>query len=144
VNRKLGEAVRCFEKQVELTPDDHDGFSSLGTAYAELGQHDRAIRALRRATELYPQGDPDVFSNLGALYHGMTNFDDALPEYARALALNPRDPDVHFNLGKCLIARGVSSDIPEAKRHIQEAVRFYGPLFIHKRRRAQEMLESLT
>jgi Flp pilus assembly protein TadD len=127
-----------------LAPDDHEGYSNLGTAYADGGRFDEALVVLNKALALYPQGDPDVFSNLGAVYHRLQRFNDALVHYEKALDFNPEDPDVHFNIAKCYLARGDSRDRPGAIDWLEKAARLYGPVYADKRARVLELLNSLT
>ena len=46
------------------------------------------------------------------------DLDAAATEYQRAISLRPNDPEVHYNYGLLLGAKG---DAPEAARHIRLA-----------------------
>lgn len=140
---RLSDAIACFKKQLEITPHDHQGHSSLGMAYGDQGFYESALQEFRTALELYPQGDPDVFSNLGAIYHQMEQFDEALDFYRKGLELNPGDGDIHFNIAKCLLAQNAYAGRHEARVHLQKALEFYGPMFAEKRRRVLAILSEL-
>src|SRR5207302_5837388 len=46
------EALKCFERAVELGPTDHQAYYLLGQAYASAGRKDDAARAFARDAEL--------------------------------------------------------------------------------------------
>jgi Flp pilus assembly protein TadD len=142
-NGQLEAAVKCFLKQKEIAPNDHDAYSSLGMAYGEMGLFNEALEFLHRATELYPQGDPAVFSNLGVLYDRMTKCHEAMDAYHAALAINPLDADVNFNLGKLHLTCRDLGGPPEARKWLQKAAGLYGTMYQEKRTRVLQLLHSL-
>ncbi len=74
------EAVRMYERAVELEPRNADVITDLGTAYRNLGKPERAISEYRRALALEP-GHLNARYNLGVVY--AYDFRD----YARAIRL---------------------------------------------------------
>ena len=75
-----GDAVRMYERAVELDPRNADVITDLGTAYRNLGKPDRAIAEYRRALGLEP-AHLNARYNLGVVYA----YD--LKDYARAIRL---------------------------------------------------------
>ena len=142
-NGQLSAAVKCFLKQKEFAPNDHEAYSSLGLAYGEMGRFNEALEFLHRATELYPQGDPAVFSNLGAVYHRMTKCHEAMDAYHAALAINPLDGDANFNLGKLHLTCRDLGGPTEARKWLQKAAGLYGTMYQEKRTRVLQLLDSL-
>jgi tetratricopeptide (TPR) repeat protein len=63
-------------------------YTLLGQAYNQLGQHDRAIAALRRAILLSPR-DHKVWNNLGVVYFDSGDLYKAMEYHQRALQLKP-------------------------------------------------------
>jgi tetratricopeptide (TPR) repeat protein len=139
----LEPAVKCFLKQEEIAPNDHEAYSSLGLAYAEMGRFNEALEFLHPATELSPQGAPAVFSNLGAVYHRMTKCHEAMDAYHAALAINPLDAEVNFNLGKLHLTCRDLGGPPEARKCLQNAASLYGTMYQEKRTRVLQLLDSL-
>ena len=123
--RRPGEAATRLEEALEMDPNDVAAAINLGGAYILQGKHDRAIPILEAAAELEPQGNAMIWSNLGAAYLGKLPFstlesqDRAIQAYERALALDPRAPHVHYNLGLIFLER---HDVSWASKH------FYGAL----------------
>jgi arylsulfatase A-like enzyme/Flp pilus assembly protein TadD len=73
----LREAIRNYEKAVELEPDYGAAYNSLGVAYKEAGQTDEAIRCWTKAFQLRPDvGYPLL--NLGLAYLELGNKSKAL------------------------------------------------------------------
>jgi len=63
----LPEAIRSYERAVELEPDYASAYNRLGVAYREAGRPDRAVSCWEKALELRPDvGYPLL--NLGLLY----------------------------------------------------------------------------
>ncbi|WPB77625.1 serine hydrolase [Archangium violaceum] len=53
--KKVADAVKIFEANVELHPNDANTHDSLGEAYAEAGRKDEAISRYRKSLELDPK-----------------------------------------------------------------------------------------
>jgi tetratricopeptide (TPR) repeat protein len=66
-NLKLDEAIGMVKKAVELRPNDGYIIDSLGWAYYQLGDHEKAVENLERAVEL-KAGDPIIAEHLGDAY----------------------------------------------------------------------------
>ena len=122
--KRLGEAIPLLTEAWELEPQNVAAAINLGGAYILQGKHDRAVPYLEEAARL----DADnvaVWTNLAAAYLGKLPFasvqmqDKAIEAYERALALDPRAPNVHYNLGLIFLER---NDPLRASAH------FYGAL----------------
>lgn len=62
--------------------------NTIGYAYAQAGQTDRALAVFRAATEIFPNS-ANVFDSLGGAYRDAGRTAEAIAAYERALALNP-------------------------------------------------------
>ncbi|ATB37890.1 serine hydrolase [Cystobacter fuscus] len=54
---KVADAVKVFEANVELYPEDANTHDSLGEAYLEVGRKDEAITRYKKSLELNPKND---------------------------------------------------------------------------------------
>lgn len=122
--KRPGEAVTLLTEAWELDPQNVATAINLGGAYILQGRHDRAVPYLEEVVRL----DPDnvaVWTNLAAAYLGKLPFasiemqDRAIAAYEQALALDPRAPNVHYNLGLIFLER----DDP-----LRASAHFYGAL----------------
>jgi tetratricopeptide (TPR) repeat protein len=99
------DALRVFEKAVQLLPEDTDCRSNLGTALRRQGRLEEAATAFRFALRLKPT-IPELWNNLGNVQKDLGQFADAITSYRRALALRPHFPQPHNNLGNVLLSIG--------------------------------------
>ena len=98
------EALPLLRQALERQPDDVGILLNLGGAYVLLGRHEEAIAVLERATQLAPD-EPMAWCNLGAALLRLpgegTGGDQlrAVDAFCRGLELDPRAPNVAYNLG---------------------------------------------
>jgi tetratricopeptide (TPR) repeat protein len=92
----LSEAVKCFDRAVELKPDDFVAYNDRGRAYARMRQYGLAIRDYDKAIALKPDLS-QAYNNRGNAYLHMRRLDLAIGDYNTALALNPDFAEVHNN-----------------------------------------------
>jgi len=53
---KFSQAVKAFEKAIELDPDNATYYYNLGAVYSNLGKYKEALRHFEKAVELKPEG----------------------------------------------------------------------------------------
>ncbi|WP_236605578.1 tetratricopeptide repeat protein [Sandaracinus amylolyticus] len=116
-----------LERIVSLAPDGSDAsvFAHRHLAEYRIEDHPwRALLHLRKVVGAHP--DDDVVHALMGLSHALlANFRSAVSSYRRALALAPRNPWYHHNLGHLL---DVALDQPAtALRHLEFAHRAANP-----------------
>ena len=94
---KIEEALKAFQKSVEL--DSNDAVSRLNLAYTydRQGMAEKAISEYQRAIELSPS-NLMAYNNLGVLYDKMGLYDEAIGEFQRALEIDPTDANALKNL----------------------------------------------
>jgi tetratricopeptide (TPR) repeat protein len=91
------QAVKAYEKVLELNPNAAGALVNLGTIYYRQRKFGEAEKFYRRAITA-DAGYPLAQFNLGNLYDEQGRVQEALDHYRRALALNPKYADAHFNL----------------------------------------------
>jgi tetratricopeptide (TPR) repeat protein len=82
------DALKVFDKAVQLKPDDALLWSQLAKACTTLGQAQDALRCYAQAFTLDP-GHADAAYCCGHLCHGMQRHEEALAWLDRSLALRP-------------------------------------------------------
>jgi tetratricopeptide (TPR) repeat protein len=89
-------ALRAFEKEIELKPDNANAWSNKGGVLNALGRHDEALRACEKAIELKPDyADPWV--NKVAVLGSLGRHDEALSACEKAIELKPDYDSAWYN-----------------------------------------------
>lgn len=122
--RRPGEAIPLLQEAYALDPDNVTIALNLGGAYILQNKHAQATPILERAAEIEPD-NPMIWTNLAAAHLGKLLFakseqqDRAIAAFERALALDPRTPNVHYNLGLIYLER---NDLQRAAAHFRGAL----------------------
>jgi tetratricopeptide (TPR) repeat protein len=96
VANSAAEAVRCFDRALELDAGHYWAFSYRGAMYRLLGNYPAAIADYERAIAVRPRsawGRCRLAELYRESYHDATR---ALAEYGKALAIDPVDPFIYF------------------------------------------------
>jgi tetratricopeptide (TPR) repeat protein len=99
------EAIRCFDKAIELDPQDARAWNNKGNCLRLLGRHEEAIRCFDKAIELDPQ-DAAAWMNKGTALGSLDRLDEAIYCFDKALELDPRFVEVWGNRGTTLDGLG--------------------------------------
>ncbi len=91
VEKRTGER-RKLEVLLEETPDQPKKWFKLGEIYLKEKLYDRAISALKKASELEP--DPDYLYQLGYTYHITRDYNLAEQALSAALVLDPQNEKI--------------------------------------------------
>lgn len=87
-------AVKLLEKAVRVEKDNEDAVYSLATAYASMGEYDRARRAFRHFSKLCPN-DPDGHVMHAAASVACDRLEDARGALVKAIKLDPNYPKAY-------------------------------------------------
>lgn len=93
------DAIQHFESAVQLHPQFFEAELSLGTAYMDLGQWDRAEASLLRAAEINPKS-ANAFFALGEVYLHNGRLAEAEKTLRDGLRLENRSWQAHFALAR--------------------------------------------
>jgi tetratricopeptide (TPR) repeat protein len=102
---KLDDAVACYRRVVDLSPDFAEAHNNLAVVLNRQGKPDEAVGCCQRALELKPDF-AEARSNLGIALNDQGKPDEAVASYRRALELKPDFAEAHFNLGVVLSTQG--------------------------------------
>jgi tetratricopeptide (TPR) repeat protein len=75
--------------EVQREDSDAEDYVTLGLAYAEKGQYDRAIENFSKAVEI-DSNNASVYSNRGDAYYYKGQYDHAISDCSRAIEINPK------------------------------------------------------
>jgi tetratricopeptide (TPR) repeat protein len=108
---QVEEGMALIRQAVAAWPDRGYIIDSLGWAYFQLGEYEKAAEMLERAVELTPD-DGEILRHLGDTYWRLGRELEATFEWRRALAL---DPDEEETEGvKARLLRGLPTGAPGA------------------------------
>ena len=91
-------AVKDYDKAIELDPQDAQAYVNRGSAYGYGGQYNRAIQDFDTAIKLNPK-DAVAYFNRGLAYLHECQFGRAVEDYDKAIELNPEDAEVYKKRG---------------------------------------------
>lgn len=143
------QSIAAYEKAVSLSPNDYRYWTSLGTAYEQIGEAEKAEHALRRAVALAPSyAYPRWF--LGNLLVRNARYDEAFAELRLAGKAEPEMQPQLFNLiwavygddpeavkkavGQNSAARAQFAVYLIGMKKIDEGLKFWNELSIDERR----------
>lgn len=110
----------AFSRQwLRTDPNSVNAHYNLGFGLAQLGRHQEAVEAYRRALEI----EPDygfAHNNLGNALDQVGRHEEAIRHFRNALELDPSYAEAHHNLANVLLEGNRRG---EALEHFREAVR---------------------
>lgn len=90
---KVVEAIKEYEKSLELNPHSVNALFNLGLAYLKTQRVKEAAYTYERAVDLSPK-DAEVYKLLGIAYIQQGLKDKAVESWKKSLSLNPDQPKV--------------------------------------------------
>lgn len=99
------EAIKFFDKAIELKQDYADAWNNKGAALNKLNRPEEAIRAIERAIEINPQ-NTQAWNNKGNALHKLGNYHEAIMAYDKAIEIDPQNAMAWFNKGTILFEQG--------------------------------------
>ena len=97
--RLYAEAIRCYDRALQLAPEDVVGWANRGNSLKALGQTDAALDSYQRARELDPDNAPALFG-LAQVAAGRGLLEDAQTFAEETRTLDPS----HDGAGRLLDA----------------------------------------
>jgi hypothetical protein len=92
------EAIKSYEKAIELKPDFADAFTNLGIVYYKLAKYEEAIKAYKQAVRVNPDSTL-LYNKIGSVYVIIGSYSKAIDNFKKATDIDPKDAISHYNLG---------------------------------------------
>jgi len=102
---KYEEAIKCYDKAIEIDPNNSVVWNNKGLALYFLGKYDEAIKCYDKAIEIDPN-DADVWNNKGDSLDSLGKYEEAITSYDKAIEIDPNDADVWNNKGDSMDSLG--------------------------------------
>jgi type IV pilus assembly protein PilF len=118
---RYDQAIQYFENAIRLKPDYAPAINSLGNAYREKGEWDRAIETYQKIVDNVFYGTPYfALSNMALTYYQKRDYPQAEKYFLEALKLNPDFANALGGLGMTYNAMGRYA---EAAQKLERALR---------------------
>lgn len=114
--RRYDEALRAFDRSLEIWPRYPEGFLARGDVYRELGQPDEARRQYQQALEIKPFY-AEALAALGWLEAGQGREAQAEQYFIQALAVTDL-VDANLSLGELKLRQGRHAEAERAFRQV--------------------------
>ena len=113
------EAVKEYQRVLDLRPDDEIARNCLGAALHSLGRMDEAIAEYQQALSTRP-GYLDAEYNLGSAFLSENKAEAAAAQFQQVLRARPEDAASHANLGRALALEGKMAEAaPEFEKTVE-------------------------
>ncbi|MFB2968411.1 CHAT domain-containing protein [Aerosakkonema sp. BLCC-F183] len=106
-------ALGCFQRAIEISPNDHYAWNGLGNALKNLGQYQQAIEAYQKAIEISPNFH-DAWNGLGATLRDLGQYQEAIEAFQKAIEISPNFHVAWNGLGNALSDLGQYQEAIEA------------------------------
>ena len=114
-------AVKCFEKAVSIYPQFVEARLKLGTGYMDLGQWDKAEKALLETIEVDPKAFNALFA-LSEIYLRENKISDAEKVLTKGLAIQDASYLGHLNLARVYWEKSrETKDLAQAKPTLEKS-----------------------
>ena len=104
---KLYEHKRALvftEFALRVNPDESETYHYAAQIFCRLHNYEEALKLLDMALE--ETATTSIMFTRASVLGGLGRFDEAIEQYRETLAIDPKSPDVNFNLACCLITAG--------------------------------------
>jgi Flp pilus assembly protein TadD/DNA-binding response OmpR family regulator len=106
------EAIRFFDRAIEIDPSLAAAWHDRGVCLRELGKDEDALKSIDKACELEPENEEFLFTRaellkkIGILLGQKKAIAAAVKTYNKVLELNPNNADAWSGLGVCMKEQG--------------------------------------
>jgi len=95
---QLEEAIKLFDKSIELKADEYVTWYNRGIAKSMLDKYEEALPDFEQTLKLYPDYKKG-YLNRGTTKKHLTDYEGALSDYSFAIKLDPNYADAYYNRG---------------------------------------------
>jgi predicted TPR repeat methyltransferase len=127
---QLTEARDCFEKAIQLAPDNPTFTLLLANTLKIQGLYTQAAQLLENILTIYPE-HALALNNLGTVYYARAKLDDAISFYQRAITACPDYSDAYYNLGLALSKKNLFAEAIATYRTLLEITPDHFPARFH-------------
>ena len=112
------EAIKDYDKAIELNPNYSDAYNNRGVSKSDLGNNEEAIKDYDKAIESNPNNS-DAYNNRGNEKNNLKQYNEAIKDFNKAIELNPNNSSAYNNRG---VAKKNSGKYEEAIKDYNKAI----------------------
>lgn len=112
---KLGEAISCWDRYLELAPDSIAALAQRGKLLFREREYDPALEDLEKSVEVGGESYPEVYLCLARIFRNKGNVEEALRYYSEYMEVAPENISVVFEI----------AETARKGREHDEAIRMY-------------------
>jgi tetratricopeptide (TPR) repeat protein len=114
------EAIRTYQKVIELDPDCVSVYINLASIYDSQGRYADVIPIIKKEIEIVSDvtGQASLWNQLGETYRKLEDYANASACFWKAIELNPQEPSFQSNLTEAELASRAPK--PEAKAEFDQ------------------------
>jgi cytochrome c-type biogenesis protein CcmH/NrfG len=116
----LIQEIAQLEEVLKREPENLQALISLGNAYFDTNQANKAIETYQKALKIDPK-NADVRTDMGIMYRNIKDYDGAVREFRQAVRDNPTHVNSRFNLA--IVLQNDKKDIQGAIAAWEEFLR---------------------
>jgi tetratricopeptide (TPR) repeat protein len=91
-------AIECYNKAIQLDPNDIDAYMNLGEIYFAISEYNKAIGYFKKIIQINPKFI-HAYCMLGEIYASRQNFDEAIRFFEKAIQMHPSRTELYTRLG---------------------------------------------
>jgi tetratricopeptide (TPR) repeat protein len=95
---KYNEAIKAFDKAIELNPRDAVAYNNRGAAYGQIGNYKQQIDDSNKAIELNPKVAV-AYNNRGVAYGELGSYEQEIEDCSKAIEINPNLAVAYYHRG---------------------------------------------
>ncbi|MDD5362665.1 MAG: tetratricopeptide repeat protein [Ignavibacteria bacterium] len=133
-------AVREFEKSLELNPDSADAHNDYAACLRRLDLYEKALEHSSKAIQLKPDC-AEFYNNSGNINLCLGRIEESLQDYTKAIELNPAYANAYFNRGTLFF--NSLKDSEKSKSDWQKAIELNPAYETELERQSPEISELL-
>lgn len=103
------QAIKDFDRAIELNPNNAVAYSNRGNAYNSLGKRQQALEDLNKAIKLDPQYFK-AYNNRGNAYFGLKDYNMAIEDYKQTIKLDSQFAPAYYNVGRVYLHLGENKE----------------------------------
>jgi tetratricopeptide (TPR) repeat protein len=115
-------ALREYQKSVEIAPDYAPAYNLLGYAYRQVERYDDAEKAFKKYIELIPN-DPNPYDSYAELLMKMGRFDESIAMYRKALQTDQHFSPSYIGIASNLMYQGKYEEARDQAWKLHQAAR---------------------
>jgi tetratricopeptide (TPR) repeat protein len=122
IQGKYDEAVKSYDKEIEINPQFAGAWYNRGIALVDQGKYDEATQSLDKAIEINPN-DTETLYTKGTILISLGNYIEAERYFDEILKLDPTDANSLYGKACCLVKR---DEIENALNYLEKAINLGG------------------